>query len=209
MFLQYANPNFNPVIAYIEGKIAQLEPTHVILDVGGIGYHIRISVNTYSRIREKEKTRLHTYFQVREDAQILYGFDQVQEKKLFEQLISISGVGGNTAMVILSSINAEDLFIAIRKGDTFALKQVKGIGAKTAGRIILELRDKITLEGPEGADSSNDFSSSMGQKEEALAALAQLGLSKSEAGKRLEKVFQTHTQPLSVAEMIKLALRNV
>lgn len=196
------------MIAFIEGKIAHIEPTHVIVDTGGIGYQVRISINTYERIREKPTTRLHTYFQVREDAQVLYGFDQAQEKKLFEQLISISGVGGNTAVVILSSISPEDLFTAIRTGDAFALKQVKGIGAKTAGRIILELKDKITLEGAEVGSGGAGKASISGQKEEAISALAQLGLSKSEAAKRIEKVQKAHGNQLPVAELIKLALRN-
>jgi Holliday junction DNA helicase RuvA len=209
VYLRYANYNLKTVIAYVEGKIAQLEPTHAIIDVGGMGYQVKISVNTYTRIRDKKQTRLHTYFQVREDAQVLYGFDQLQEKQLFEQLISISGVGGNTAIVILSSISPQDLYSAITTGDAFALKQVKGIGAKTAGRIILELKDKISLEGADAGSLGAGKTAAQGsQKAEALAALAQLGLSKSEANKRLEKVIKGHGGALSVEEMIKLALRN-
>ncbi|MEM6347300.1 MAG: Holliday junction branch migration protein RuvA [Bacteroidota bacterium] len=196
------------MIAYVEGKIAHIEATHTILDVGGIGYQIRISVNTYSRIKDKEKVKLHTFFQVREDAQTLYGFDQAQEKSLFEQLISISGVGGNTAMVILSSISATDLIIAIRSGDAMALKQVKGIGAKTAGRIILELKDKIGAVGSESSSATSSSNNVAANKVEALAALAQLGLSKTDAGKRIDKVIKANGTDISVEQIIKLALRN-
>jgi len=196
------------LIAYLSGKIAQIEPTHAIIDVGGIGYFVKISVNTSSRIREKQSVKLLTYFQVREDAQILYGFDQAAEKKLFEQLISISGVGGNTAIVILSSISPADLFQAIRTGDTHALKQVKGIGAKTAGRIILELKDKVVLEGEESGGVPASGASHSQQKEEAMIALTQLGLSRQESQKRLDKVLKTKGNNISVEEMIRLALRN-
>ncbi|MEL7532391.1 MAG: Holliday junction branch migration protein RuvA [Bacteroidota bacterium] len=196
------------MIAYVEGKIAHIEATHAIIDVGGIGYQIRISVNTYSRIKDKEKVKLHTFFQVREDAQTLYGFDQAQEKSLFEQLISISGVGGNTAMVILSSISATDLIIAIRSGDAMALKQVKGIGAKTAGRIILELKDKIGAVGGESSGAASSSNNITANKVEALAALAQLGLSKADASKRIDKVLKANGSDLSVEQIIKLALRN-
>lgn len=196
------------MIAYVEGKIASIEATHAVLDVGGIGYLVRISVNTYSRIKDKERVKLHTFFQVREDAQILYGFDQMQEKALFEQLISISGVGGNTAMVILSSIKAEDLVSAIQAGDAMALKQVKGIGAKTAGRIILELKDKIGTTGVEAGRSANSSNNIASNKAEALAALAQLGLSKADAGKRIDKVLKANGNDLKVEQIIKLALRN-
>ncbi|MFK7923545.1 MAG: Holliday junction branch migration protein RuvA [Bacteroidia bacterium] len=198
------------MIAYVEGKIAQIEATHAIIDVGGIGYQIRISVNTYSRIKDKERVKLHTFFQVREDAQTLYGFDEVKEKSLFEQLISISGVGGNTAMVILSSISATDLIISIRSGDVMALKQVKGIGAKTAGRIILELKDKIGAVG-DGDERSSSASSSGNigtNKAEAMAALLQLGLNKADAGKRIDKVLKANGTDISVEQIIKLALRN-
>lgn len=196
------------MIAYVEGKIAQVEATHAIIDVGGVGYQIRISVNTYSRIKDKERVKLHTFFQVREDAQTLYGFDEAKEKSLFEQLISISGVGGNTAMVILSSISATDLIISIRSGDVMALKQVKGIGAKTAGRIILELKDKIGAVGDETGSSASSSGNLGTNKAEAMAALGQLGLSKVDAAKRIDKVLKVNGTDISVEQIIKLALRN-
>ena len=195
------------MIAYLEGKVAQLEPTFVIIDCGGIGYLVKITLNTYTQIRDKSSVKLHTYLQVREDAHILYGFFQDREKSLFEQLISISGVGGNTALMILSSISASDLYAAIQNEDTLALKRIKGIGAKTAGRIILELKDKIKIEGSVPAGVLQGGSSSM-LKQEALAALTNLGLPKTIMAKRVDRIIQEQGGEISVEEIIKLALRN-
>ena len=203
--------NVNPikkVIAYLQGKIAQVEPTFAIIDCGGIGYYVRISLNTYSQIKDESSTKLFTYFQVREDAQILYGFSNPQEQQLFEQLISISGVGGNTAMMILSSISPEDLLTAIRTEDAYALKQVKGIGAKTAGRIILELKDKITLD-PGLSDNSGGSPIQTGsKKQEALVALTSLGMPKAVMAKRIDRILKEEGNEVSVEQIIKLALRN-
>lgn len=194
------------MIAFVSGKLVEIEPTHAIIDCGGIGYLVKISLNTYNAIREKKEVRLHTYFLVREDAQQLFGFAGAQEKLLFEQLIGISGVGGNTALMILSSISPEDLYQAIRTEDTLALKRVKGIGTKTAGRIILELKDKIKLgEGTIAAGTSTERSQ---KKEEALTALVNLGLNKSMMTKRVDKILKDKEPDISVAEIIKLALRN-
>ena len=197
------------MIAYIKGKIAHLEPAFVIVETGGIGYQVRISLNTYSSIRDKKEIHLHTFFQVREDAQILYGFIEPQEKTLFEQLISISGVGGNTAMMILSSISADALYTAIRTEDAAALKQVKGIGAKTAGRIILELKDKIKLEeGMGSGPAAGGGASGSEKKSEALAALVNLGLPKPAMVKRIDRILKEEGPEVSVEQIIKLALRN-
>jgi len=165
-------------------------------------------LNTYSQIKEKEKVKLMTYFQVREDAQILYGFSNPREKVLFEQLIGISGVGGNTAIMILSSISAEELFMAIQTEDTLALKRVKGIGAKTAGRIILELKDKVKLEGEVSSVGVGHQLAQNSKKQEALTALANLGLPKAQMSKRIDKIVKDATGDLSVEEIIKKALRN-
>lgn len=196
------------MIAYVKGKLDQIEPAFAVIDVGGIGYFVKISLNTYSEIKDKETVRLHTFLQVREDAHILYGFSNTREKQLFEQLISISGVGGNTAMMILSSISPADLYTAITTEDTHALKSVKGIGAKTAGRIILELKDKIKMEsGTDTAMPSTRVSGNQ-KKEEALAALSSLGLAKNLMAKRVDQILKAHGGDISVEEIIKLALRN-
>ena len=174
-----------------------------LVECNGVGYKVRISLHTYSRLQGKKQVKIYTYLLVREDAQLLYGFHDLQEQGLFEQLISISGVGANTAITILSSMPPEDLFQAIRTGDAFTLTRIKGIGSKTAGRILLELKDKISLEGEASAAAP------MGQlKEEALAALAQLGFPRAAMEKRLDKLFKENDGQLSVEEVIKLALRN-
>lgn len=194
------------MIAFVSGNLVEIQPTHAIIDCGGIGYMVRISLNTYNAVREKKIVKLHTHFLVREDSQQLYGFENVQEKMLFEQLIGISGVGGNTALMILSSLSPEDLYQAIRSEDALALKRVKGIGAKTAARIILELKDKIKLD--EGSFVSGSASGKSQMKEEALAALVNLGLNKALMLKRVDKILKDNGPDISVAEIIKLALRN-
>ena len=196
------------MIAYLSGKIAQLEPTHVIIECGGIGYLVKISLNTYTQIQGKTEAKIHTHFMVREDAQVLFGFSDVKEQTLFEQLISISGVGGNTAITILSSISPIDLVSAVANEDVATLKRVKGIGAKTAGRIILELKDKIQL--PESTTSSGITGkiSAGTKKQEAIAALTQLGFSRTQMSKRIDRLLQEQGEEISVEQLIKLALRN-
>lgn len=197
------------MIAFVKGSIDTLEPTHAVIDCHGVGYLVKISLNTYQKIQGKKEAKLHTYLQVREDAQLLFGFADVAERRLFEHLISVSGVGGNTALAILSSISADDLMTAIASEDNLALKRVKGIGAKTAGRIILELKDKLNAEdltgvsmpaGTGGADAA--------RKVEATKALINLGFSQKEVNQRLERIFKQHGTNLSIEEIIKLALRN-
>ncbi|MCL4105833.1 UNVERIFIED_CONTAM: hypothetical protein GTU68_012471 [Idotea baltica] len=126
--------------------MAHKDPAYVIVDANGIGYQIRISLNTYAQLKD-EKVKLHTHLMIKDDSHELYGFMEMSEKKLFQQLIGISGVGGNTALTILSSISPQELQQVIETEDLNALKRVKGIGAKTAGRIILELKGKLVTEG--------------------------------------------------------------
>ncbi|MCI4670980.1 MAG: Holliday junction branch migration protein RuvA [Bacteroidia bacterium] len=194
------------MIAFVSGKLIEVEPTHAIVECGEIGYLVKISLNTFNGIKEKKDVKLHTHFLVREDSQQLYGFESPQEKQLFEQLIGISGVGGNTALMILSSISAEDLYHAIRSEDSLALTRVKGIGAKTAARIILELKDKIKL--AEGSAGSAVAGGGGQKKAEALTALTNLGLNKATMIKRVDKILKDNGSDISVAEIIKLALRN-
>ncbi len=197
------------MIAYLRGSISTLEPTHVVIDCGGVGYLAKISLNTYTQIQGKKEVKVFTYLQVREDAHVLYGFAESREQELFEQLISISGVGGNTAMMILSSISANELFLAIRNEDVNALKRVKGIGAKTAGRIILELKDKLRLdELTATAAIGTREGDAHARKQEALVALTNLGLPRAIMEKRLERIFQEAEKDISVEEAVKLALRN-
>ena len=131
------------MIAYLRGKLVHKEPTHVVVDVGGVGYQASISFNTFADIKDKEDIRLATYLHVREDAQLLFGFSTEAEKSMFLNLISVNGVGPNTAMVMLSSLPPAELRAAILREDAATLQAVKGIGGKTAQRLILELRDKL------------------------------------------------------------------
>lgn len=194
------------MIAFLHGKLAELEPTHAVIDCGGVGYLAKISLNTHQAIQGREVVKLHTHLVVREDAQLLFGFAEVAERTLFEHLISVSGVGGNTALAILSSTPADDLLQAIANEDTAALRRVKGIGAKTAGRIVLELKDKLRVD---DLAAVNLRSGADAQKtQEATLALISLGFSKQEVSKRLEQIFKQHGSDLSTEQIIKLALRN-
>jgi holliday junction DNA helicase RuvA len=194
------------VIAFLHGALAELEPTHAVIDCAGIGYLVKISLNTHQLIQGKKEVRLFTHFMVREDAQILFGFAEKAERTLFEHLVSVSGVGGNTALAILSSTTAEDLYTAIANEDAAALRRVKGIGAKTAGRIILELKDKLKLD--DLAGSASPRGSDAQKSQEASLALINLGFTKQEVNKRLEQIFKKHGTDLTTEQIIKLALRN-
>jgi len=197
------------VIAFVRGNIAELEPTHVVIDCQGVGYMVRISLNTYQHLQGKKDTKLYTHHQVREDAQILYGFFEQSEQHLFELLISVSGVGGSTGLAILSSSTPQDLLQAIANEDTAALKRIKGIGAKTAGRIVLELKDKMDVKSmPAGSPSGAAAAPVSSRKQEAMIALMNLGFSRAEVSKRIDQITKKHGADLSVEEVIKLALRN-
>lgn len=199
------------MIAYIRGKVDQLEPTFVVLDCQGIGYFIHISLHTYSVIQSKSEIKIFTHFQVREDAQMLYGFIDVHEKKLFELLISVSGIGGNTAMMILSGIGIDELQLAIQQEDINTLKRIKGIGSKTAGRIVLELKDKIKWD---EIEKTVDLKANSGagldrrKKQEAITALVNLGLPKGAMEKKVNKIILERGKEISIEEIIKLALKS-
>ena len=193
--------------AYIEGKIVQKEPAFVIIDVGGVGYEIRISLNTYTAIKNDDHTRLHTFLQVKEDAHLLYGFSKISEKETFLSLISISGVGPGTALMILSSLSPGELQNAIVNEQVKVIQSVKGIGAKTAQRIILELKDKMIKSGAEiksdifSTDSYNTI------KEEALSALTTLGISKAVAERSIKTIIKRSGPHITLEELIKQALK--
>jgi len=189
------------MIAFVSGKLAYKDPAYVIVEANGIGYQIKVSLNTYSQLKE-EKVRLHTHLMIKDDAHELYGFLEMSEKRLFLQLISISGVGGNTALTILSSTTPKELFQVIETEDVVALKRIKGIGAKTAGRIILELKGKLVTEEGSAASPASAVRS------EAIAALASLGLPKAAMEKRVDSILKKSDGNLSVEEVTKEALRQ-
>lgn len=196
------------MIAYVKGKLAHKDPTHVIIDVNGIGYYIHISLNTFSKIKDKESCQLHTYLHVREDAQTLFGFSGVDEKRLFLHLISVSGIGPSTGLMMLSSLSAEEIQSAIVHEDVKVIQSVKGIGSKTAQRAILELKDKLRKEGFEPSEGKFSAESSNTLKQEALSALLTLGINKNIAQKSIESVLNKSENSINLETLIKKSLQN-
>ncbi len=195
------------MIDFLRGKLAFKEPTFVIIDVNGVGYHVHISLNTFSEIKDKEDIKLLTYFHVREDAQVLFGFSSGAEKLMFQYLISVNGVGPNTALVVLSYLPPEELRSAIIREDAAALQAVKGIGGKTAQRIILELRDKVKKD---GGDQTPGIPGFVGNtvRNEALSALITLGIAKPAAEKSIDTVLKRAGNTISLEDLVKQALKN-
>ncbi len=189
--------------AYITGKVAEKSPTYVVLDNQGIGYYINITLNTFTAIGEKEDVRLFTHEQILEDAHNLFGFFTAKERDLFELLISVSGVGCNTARLILSSLTVSELSNAIASDDVKTIQAVKGIGAKTAQRIVIDLKDKL---------KKNDFPTEIFTvadntiKTEALSALTILGFGKSAVDKALDRLLK-QMPDANVETLIKEALK--
>ncbi len=190
---------------YLNGKLVYKAPTHVVLDLSGVGYYIHISLNTFAQIKDKEQCKLFISFQVREDSQTLFGFATPEEKQLFEHLISVSGIGPNTGRMILSSNTPEEIQSAIINGQVALIQKIKGIGPKTAQRLILELQDKLKKQGP---DSLISIPQKQSVPEEALSALVMLGFAKAAAEKVLH-VIVTAEPNLSVEAIIKLALKKL
>jgi len=191
------------MIEFIQGRLIEKYPTHAVIDCSGVGYFINISLNTFSQIPDDENLKLFTHFVVREDAQMLYGFFEQHEREVFRLLISVSGVGVNTARVILSTLTPQQVEECIASEDVNTLKSVKGIGAKTAQRVILDLKDKISKDVELTANTSLTKSNN---KEEALSALEVLGFARKQASKVVEKLL-ANEPGLSVEELIKSALK--
>jgi Holliday junction DNA helicase RuvA len=188
---------------FISGKLTEKNPAYVVIDNNGIGYLINITLNTFTRIKDKESAKLLIHFVVREDAQILYGFADSQERELFQYLLTVSGVGASTARLILSSLTTEELFSAITQDNASLLQSVKGIGGKTAQRIVIDLKDKLNRAefGFEKVDVAHNT-----LKEEALSGLLILGFNKAIASKAVDKVLRSGTAG-SVEDLIKEALK--
>jgi Holliday junction DNA helicase RuvA len=193
------------MIAYLKGDFVHKTPAVVHVDVNGVGYEVLISLNTYSKIQSLDKGTLQTCLLVREDAHILYGFFEPLEKEMFLHLLSVSGIGASTARVILSYMKPDELARAIIQGDGRTLEGIKGIGKKTAERMILELRDKLQKQPLE----SNIFPMKNNTlQQDALNALTALGIHRQAAAQALEKVMAANSG-LPVEELIKLALRTL
>lgn len=194
------------MITHLEGKLVEKNPTNVVIDCHGVGYFVNISLNTYSALESTDNVRLYTYLQIKEDAHTLYGFANKAEREVFVLLISVSGVGAGTARTMLSALTAAQVRSAIINGDVATIQSVKGIGAKTAQRVVLDLKDKM-LKLQDLADEPSAIIHS--NKEEALAALEVLGFVRKQAEKVLDKVLRTATQELSVEELIKEGLNQL
>ena len=195
------------MIDYISGKIAELTPTRVVLDNSGIGYAIEISLQTYAALESQKEAKVYIYHHIQSssDVELFYGFSSKDERSIFELLISVSGVGVNTARVILSSFSADELREAILSENVAAIKSVKGIGLKTAQRMVLELKDKIS-KGEGGVSEVLLISDRNAVAEEAAAALQMLGFSKPNISKAIQKIVSSNPN-IKVEELIKQALQ--
>ncbi|MDD4990689.1 MAG: Holliday junction branch migration protein RuvA [Paludibacter sp.] len=194
------------MIDYIKGEITELTPAFVVLETVGIGYFVHITLPTYSFLGEEKSAKLFVYEAIREDAHVLYGFRYQSERQLFLLLISVSGIGANTARMIMSSYTAQEIQEMIASGNVSALNAIKGIGTKTAQRIIVDLKDKI-VKGVGGADFTGMISGAHSEvKEEAVSALVMLGFASAASQKTVDSILKE--QPtLKVEQLIKLALK--
>ncbi len=194
------------MIDYIKGEITELTPTNVVLETAGVGYFIHITLPTFTILGEQKSAKLFVFESIREDAHVLYGFLTQSERQLFLLLISVSGIGANTARVIMSSYTALEIQEMIASGNVVALNAIKGIGIKTAQRIIVDLKDKI-VKGVGGADFASTISSAQSEhKEEAISALVMLGYNAAASLKTVDRIL--NEQPsLKVEQLIKLALK--
>ena len=194
------------MIDYIKGELAELNPTYAVIDTGGVGYGINITLPTYSSLQQQTSTKLYVYEAIREDAHVLYGFLTQNERQLFLLLISVSGIGANTARMIMSSYSVGEIQEMIASGNVTALNAIKGIGSKTAQRIIVDLKDKVTkLAGMTDIPIAG-LQETTPVKEEAVAALVMLGFSAAASQKVVDKILKEQPS-IQVEYLIKLALK--
>ncbi|CAZ96529.1 Holliday junction branch migration protein RuvA [Zobellia galactanivorans] len=193
------------MITHLRGKLVEKNPTYVVIECAGVGYFVNISLNTFAKVGDSESISLFTHLQVKEDSHTLFGFAERSEREIFRLLLSVSGIGSSTARTMLSSLEPAQIRDAIANGDVATIQSIKGIGAKTAQRVILDLRDKILKVydiGEVSAAANNT------NKEEALSALEVLGFVRRSAEKVVDKVL-AQDPSLSVENIIKLALKNL
>ena len=199
------------MIEYIKGELADLSPAMAVVEAGGVGYAMNISLNTYSAIQGKNAVKLYAFEAIREDAHVLYGFVSKKERELFQLLITVSGIGPNTARMVLSSMSPSELCNSISTGNEKLIKGIKGIGLKTAQRIIVDLRDKIVTlciaeEIPAGGSIQSPVNNQV--KDEAVSALTMLGFSPAPSQKVVVSILQERPDA-PVEEVIKLALKQI
>ncbi len=193
------------MITHIKGNLVKKTPTYVVIECNGIGYKLNISLQTFSKIKE-ENCILFTHFSVKEDSQTLYGFADEDERELFRKLISVSGVGPSTAQIVLSTYTPTETNQYIITGDVSALQSVKGIGVKTAQRIIIDLKDKLA----KGITTSDiPFNQDNELRNEALSALVTLGFAKKTTEQTVDKIIRNNTEDLSVETLVKMALNQM
>ena len=193
------------MIHHLRGKLIEKNPTHIIIECGGVGYFVNISLNTFSKLPAQENISIFTHLQVKEDSHTLYGFMEKSEREIFRLLLSVSGIGSSIARTMLSSMSPSQIRDAIANGDVPTIQAIKGIGAKTAQRVILDLRDKVlkVYDIDELSLSANNTN-----KDEALSALEVLGFARKQAERVVDKVLSQDSS-LSVENIIKLALKNL
>ena len=201
------------MLDYVKGEIAELAPANAVIDCHGVGYMLNISLNTYSAIQGKKAAKLFVYEAIREDAYVLFGFATMQERELFLQLISVSGIGGNTARTILSALSPSELVNVISSENTQLLKSVKGIGLKTAQRIIVELKDKLQTDGLAMGDATvvnvpKSDSVNREVQQEAVSALTMLGFPVAPSQKVVYTILKEEPDA-AVERVIKLALKRL
>lgn len=192
--------------AYLQGIFTYKSPAQVYIDINGVGYEVNISLNTYAQIQHAEKGKLYTYFQVKEDGHTFYGFFDRAEKDIFVQLIGVSGIGAATARMMLSHLKPEEVQKAIIQGNVKLLESIKGIGKKTAERLVLELRDKV---GKVAIEAGINITPGNSLQRDALEALVALGISKSQAESSIQKINLTEPTINNLEELIKKALKAI
>jgi len=192
--------------AYLQGKFSYKSPAQVYIDVNGVGYEVNISLNTYSSIQQINEGRLYIHMQVKEDAHVLYGFYEKEEKEIFLLLISVSGVGASTARMMLSSIKPEEVSKAILQGNVKLLEGVKGIGKKTAERLVLELKDKV---GKHLSSSGSTIVVSNSIDQDALNVLMALGISRNQAEQSIQKIIRLEPEISNLEVLIKKSLKAI
>ena len=194
------------MIFYLRGVVSELTPTYAVMDVGGVGYYVGISVQTSQKLHLRKESTIYTQQIIREDAHLLFGFFDKEEREMFNLLISVNGVGAVSAMILLSSLELSDIAQAILSGNSGVLQKVKGIGAKTAERIIIDLRDKVQKFDGLGAGSTAILDNKI--KEEALSALEVLGIPRKTSEKIANKILKQN-QEANVEELVKQVLKNI